>query len=237
MQLKSGMSEAPSPRSVARQARHFFDAHHRFAAACFISALALLAMHGHAAIATQLVGTWDTFAFSTVALAWLTMTTTDPYEVRRNARLQDASQTLLFIAVVSAATASLFAVFILLGSSKNLPTGSFAIHMALSVAAIVLSWALVHTLFGIRYAHFYYIEARKVAREKIKGGLIFPGNENPDYLDFAYFSLVIGMTCQVSDVQISSKRMRRMATIHGLISFAFNTAILALFVNIVAGLI
>ncbi len=91
--------------------------------------------------------------------------------------------------------------------------------------------------FTIRYAHLYYIDAHKKNREDIKGGLIFPGGENPNYLDFAYFSFVIGMTCQVSDVQISSRQMRRLATVHGLIAFVFNTAILAVFVNIVAGLI
>lgn len=161
----------------------------------------------------------------------------DPYEIRRNAGIQDASQTFLFVVVVSAATISLFAVFVLLGRAKELPPTSFAIHAVLSVAAIVLSWLLVHTLFTLRYAHLYYIDAHKLERKAIKGGLIFPDDSSPDYLDFAYFSFVIGMTCQVSDVQVSSKAIRRLATIHGVISFAFNTAILALFVNIIAGLI
>jgi uncharacterized membrane protein len=170
-------------------------------------------------------------------VTWIGMSTRDPYEVRRTARLQDASRTFLFVVVVTAATASLFAVFILLGSVKNLPPGSFAAHVALSVGAIGLSWTLVHTLFCIRYAHFYYLEAHTVDRKNIEGGLIFPSDDQPDYSDFAYFSFVIGMTCQVSDVQIAAKEMRRLALVHGLISFAFNTAILAMFVNIVAGLI
>ena len=213
------------------------DAHHRFIAACVLAVLAFIGLQGHAAFATQLVGAWDVFTFATVVLAWIVIATKDPYEIRRYARLQDASRTFLFIVVVSAATVSLFAVFILLGSAKSLSPGSFAAHVTLSIAAIVLSWTLVHTLFILRYAHYYYIDAHKVDRDAIEGGLIFPGDTSPDYLDFAYFSFVIGMTCQVSDVQISSKTMRRLATVHGLISFAFNTAILAMFVNIVAGLI
>jgi len=213
------------------------DAHHRFIVACLLAVLAFAGLHGHAGFTTRLVGAWDVFAFATVVLAWFLLSTEDPYEVRRNARLQDASRTFLFTAVVSAATVSLFAVFILLGSSKNLSPGSFAAHVALSVAAVVLSWMLVHTLFCLRYAHVYYFDAHKLDRDEIEGGLIFPGDDHPDYLDFAYFSLVIGMTCQVSDVQISSKRMRRLATVQGLIAFAFNTAILAMFVNIVAGLV
>ncbi len=222
---------APAPK-------HFIlDAHHRFFAACILAALAFLGLHGHA-MAVQVVAAWDVFAFATIALALLVMVAKDPYEVRRNARLQDASQTFLFVVVISGATASLFAVFILLGAAKNLTVKQgLPSHVALSVGAVVLSWALVHTLFALRYAHFYYREAHKVDRDEIKGGLIFPDDEAPDYLDFLYFSFIIGMTCQVSDVQIARKSMRRMATVHGLISFVFNTAILAVFVNIVAGLI
>jgi len=213
------------------------DSHHRFFIALGSAILALVVLHGFGVFTTQLVAAWVVFALVTLILAWAAILVKDPYEVRRDAWLQDASRTFLFVTVITATTVSLFAVFVLLGPAKNLPPTSFAIHAGLSVAAIVLSWALVHTLFTIRYAHYYYIDARAVDRKKIKGGLVFPEDSSPDYLDFAYFSFVIGMTCQVSDVQISSKVMRRLATIHGLISFAFNTAILAMFVNIIAGLI
>jgi uncharacterized membrane protein len=231
------MKPDPVPLPVRPGLLHYFDAHHRFMVACGLAALAFLVLQGHAAFTTQTVAAWDVFALAIVVLAWLVMATKDPYEVRRTARLQDASRTFLFVVVVSAATVSLIAVFVLLGASKDLPPADFALHVALSAAAILLSWTLVHTLFGIRYAHCYYIDARKVDRDAIEGGLMFPGDDNPDYFDFAYFSFVIGMTCQVSDVQISSKSMRRLATIHGLIAFAFNTAILAVFVNIAASLI
>jgi uncharacterized membrane protein len=231
------MDKPTETPSAVKQVGWYFDAHHRFMLACGVAALTFIGLRGHTAFMTQVVGTWDAFAFTTVIVAWAVLSTEDPYEVRRNARLQDASRTFLFIVVVSAATISLFAVFVLLGSAKSLSPGSMAVHVTLSVAAIALSWTLVHTLFTLRYAHYYYIDARKMDREDIEGGLIFPGDENPDYLDFAYFSFVVGMTCQVSDVQITSKNMRRLATVHGLIAFAFNTAILAVFVNIVAGLI
>lgn len=231
------MNKRSELKLAAKPLGSAMDAHHRFLISCVVAVLVFVAMHGRAALATQFVGAWDAFTFTTVVTAWLVMSKNDPYEVRRNARLQDASRTFLFVTVVSAALVSLFAVFILLGSAKSLPPSSFAAHVILSVGAIVLSWTLVHTLFSLRYAHFYYIEARKVDRQAIEGGLIFPGDEDPDYFDFAYFSFIIGMTCQVSDVQISSKTMRRLATIHGLIAFAFNTAILAMFINIVAGLI
>jgi uncharacterized membrane protein len=231
------MKRQTTSKAPVRQAVTHLDAHHRFMVSCGLGALAFALLYRHVAIPTEFVVSWIVFATSVVTLAWIVMATKDPYEVHRYARLQDSSQTFLFTVVVSAATASLFAVFLLLGSSKNLPPTSFVVHITLAVTAIGLSWMLVQTLFSLRYAHLYYIDAHKLDRAKIAGGLIFPEDANPDYFDFAYFSFVIGMTCQVSDVQISSKRMRRLAAIHGLISFAFNTAILAMFVNIIAGLI
>jgi uncharacterized membrane protein len=224
------MADETPPRALR------LDAHHRIIVSSVLGVIAFLVL-GHFAFATRLVASWDVFTLATILLAWFVIATRDPYLVRRIAYQQDASATFLFGVVVTAATISLFAVFLLLGSAKNLSPGLLALHVGLSMSAIVLSWTLVHTLFTLRYAHFYYRDAHKVDRGKIKGGLIFPGDDNPDYVDFAYFSFVIGMTCQVSDVQISSKEVRRLAIVHGLISFAFNTAILAMFVNILAGLI
>jgi len=231
------MKTSPQPKAPPQPLPYAWDAHHRFIAASLLAALTFLGLQGHAAFPTQLVVSWDVFALAIVALAWVVISTKDPYEARRNARLQDASATFLFVVVIFAAAASLLAVGLLLGSAKNLSPAGLAAHIGLSVAAIVLSWALVHTLFALRYAHAYYHEAHKLDRNAISGGLIFPGKESPDYLDFAYFSFVVGMTCQVSDVQVASRPLRRLAMVHGLISFAFNTAILAMFVNIVANLI
>jgi uncharacterized membrane protein len=217
--------------------RYALDAHHRALIGCSIAALTFLGLHGRVSLPTQLVVTWNVFTLAILVLAWIVLSTRDPYEVRRNARLQDASATFLFTLVISAATASLAAVGLLLGTAKNISPTGLGLHIALSVTAVGLSWMLVHTLFALRYAHFYFWDARKVERHAITGGLIFPGKDSPNYLDFAYFSFVIGMTCQVSDVQVATSQMRRLALVHGLISFAFNTAILAMFVNIIAGLV
>jgi uncharacterized membrane protein len=212
------------------------DAHHRAFIACTIAVITYILLRGHAALPAQLILTWNAFALTVVVMAWIVISTKDPYDVRRDARLQDANATVLFTLVVTAATASLLAVGLLLGSAKNLSPTELAEHVALAVSAVTLSWFLVHTIFVLRYAHFFYTNAHKVGREKVAGGLMFPGKQSPNYMDFAYFSFVIGMTCQVSDVQISSHNIRRLALVHGLISFAFNTAILAMFVNIIAGL-
>jgi uncharacterized membrane protein len=217
--------------------RYALDAHHRAFIGCSIAALTFFGLQGRVSLPTQLVVTWNVFALVVIALAWVVLSTGDPYEVRRNARLQDASATFLFTLVISAATASLAAVGLLLGTAKNLAPTGLGWHIALSVAAVGLSWVLVHTLFALRYAHLYFWDALKVERKAITGGLIFPGKDSPGYLDFAYFSFVIGMTCQVSDVQVATSRMRWLALVHGLISFAFNTAILAMFVNIIASLV
>src|ERR1700677_3000765 len=127
-------------QAVASVGKWHFDAHHRFFTACVFAGGFFFGTAGPAAFTTRLVATWDVYAFATVVIAWFTLATQDPYEVRRNARLQDASRTFLFVVVISAATISLFAVFILLGSAKDLPPSGFATHVILSVAAIVLSW-------------------------------------------------------------------------------------------------
>ena len=115
-----------------------------------------------------------------------------------------------------------------LGASKGNPAG-----LTLAVVTIVLSWVLVHTAFALHYAHDFY-------RGKKPGGLQFPSGDahaDADYWDFVYFSFVIGMTAQVSDVGITDKIIRRTATVHGIVSFVFNTALLALMVNIAASAI
>jgi len=230
------MDKPITPTVAPKPPIHLFDANHRFVLACMLAVATFLGLHHHA-FAVQFIGAWDIFSLSIVTLAWTVMLTKDPYEVRREARFQDASATVIFVITVAAAAMSLFAVIILLGGAKNPSAPGFVAHIVLAISAIGLAWTLVHTLFGIHYARLYYIDAPKKKRDAIEGGLIFPNDKNPDYVDFAYFSFVIGMTCQVSDVQICSKTLRRMATVHGLISFAFNTAVLAMFVNIVASLI
>ena len=102
---------------------------------------------------------------------------------------------------------------------------------------MVSSWFLIHTVFAMHYAHGYYRDEDEGPDFASAGGLEFPNEKEPDFLDFAYFSFVIGMTCQVSDVQVSSQGMRRLALVHGLLSFVFNTVILALSINLASGLL
>ena len=181
---------------------------------------------------TRLMIGWNTFSLCMIILEWITFKITTPDEIRRQARVQDASRAAIFIIVLISAFASFFAVLLLVISEKE-ATQVFDIPVA--VAGMFFSWFLVHTIFAMRYAHIYY-EDHETRPDMHAGGLNFPDDDKPGYLDFAYFSFVLGMTFQVSDVEISSKRLRKMALLHGILSFGFNTIIVALTINVIAGL-
>ncbi len=181
---------------------------------------------------TQWIVAYVVYALTIIALTWTMIIASTPQETKHTNRLEDSSRVLILAFVVIAAFASLFTVVLLVKSVKNLSPESVNAHILLSILAVICSWVIVHTVFIFRYAHIYYGSA-----EKKVGGLDFPGDEEPDYLDFAYFSFVIGMTSQVSDVQITSSKMRRLALIHGVLSFAFNAIIIALSINTISGLI
>jgi uncharacterized membrane protein len=138
--------------------------------------------------------------------------------------------------VLLSAVTSLFAVAVLIGEAKGLSKQIVTGHLLLAGATVISSWILIHTAFTLHYAHVYYrLQDDDVTI--LGSGVEFPSEKGPDFLDFAYFSFVIGMTCQVSDVQISGRNIRRMALVHGLLSFLFNTVILALTINLASGLV
>jgi uncharacterized membrane protein len=186
-----------------------------------------------ATMATRVIAGWDSFSVTLLALIWITILGSGIDHIRHRARSEDISRLLIFVFTVGAACCSIFAVVALLAAAKA--NSHIGAHAALCVVAVLGSWTLVHTMFTLRYAHIYYGEG--TAADKPAGGLEFPSDDSPDYLDFAYFSFVIGMTAQVSDVQISSKRLRSLALVHGILSFCFNTVILALTINTVSGLL
>jgi uncharacterized membrane protein len=170
---------------------------------------------------------WNVFATVILALDWLIILTTPQRNIRERAQEEDLSRLLIFLFVVVAACAALFAVVV----HKRQTGGHFTVHLLLTLSTVILSWTLVHTVFGLRYAHTFYGDRDGPGVDRYAGGLIFPGDRSPDYFDFAYFSFVIGMTCQVSDVQITSRKMRRLTLLHSVLSFGFNTVILALTVS------
>lgn len=189
----------------------------------------------HYELLIRLIIGWDAFGITTLALIWVSIYTADANRIRAVAASEDLSRLLSFLFVLVAAAASLLAVVLLLGTSHGLPPATMARHIALSAVAVAASWLLVHTVFTLRYAHTYY-DARPDGSDV--GGLDFPGGDKePDYLDIAYFAFVVGMTAQTADVSISGRPQRRLALLHGLISFVFNTALVALVINGVAGML
>ena len=135
--------------------------------------------------------------------------------------------------ITIAACISIVAIGLILQDRGNENSLLF-LHLGLAIMTIVSSWLLVHTIFAQHYAHIYYQADRTLAESKADG-LDFPGEIEPDYWDFLYFSFVIGMTSQVSDVSVTSRQMRRLSLLHGILAFFFNTTIVAMAINIVAG--
>jgi uncharacterized membrane protein len=212
------------------------DARHRTIIGCVAAAITSLLLWNHVKLATMAAASWDAFGFVVLILAWVVILKTPQIALRARAQKQDVGQFIIFLVIVVAASIALFAVGFVLGHSKSdLPT-HLAVHLFLTFSTVIFSWALLHTVFGLRYAHMFYGD--DIHNPKIHAaGLLFPGDRPPDYFDFAYFSFVVGMTCQVSDVQITSRRLRRLTLLHSLLAFGFNTLILALLINTVSGLL
>jgi uncharacterized membrane protein len=152
--------------------------------------------------------------------------------LRQRASLSDTHLWILLVIVVIAAAASFAALAFVLQKPQGAPTGSLVGRVCVAAGTLVLSWALVHAMFAIRYAHYFYGDPE--ADGTPRGGLAFPGKGHPDFWDFMYYAFVVGMTCQVSDVQVLTKPMRRLTLAHGVLAFFFNAGVLALAVNILA---
>ena len=176
---------------------------------------------------TRLLIGWDVFAALYLLLVYIMMLRSEHQHIRYHAAMQDDGRFLILVVTALGAFASIAAIVFELGAGHGIA------GLALAALTITLSWGVVHTAFALHYAHDYY-------RGHDPGGLQFPSgdqDEHADYWDFVYFAFVIGMTAQVSDVGITDKTIRRTVTVHGIISFIYNTALLALTVNIAASAI
>src|SRR5438045_4359074 len=214
------------------------DSWRRFIVSLVAALITFLALRERLTFPTSAIAAWDSFATFASSLAWLAIGITPQKQLREHARTQDLSRALIFGFVVAAACVALLAVAVLIRSHHSEMKTGITLPLVLALGTVGLSWTLLHTLYSLHYAHVYYGDADP-SDEKYSAaeGLEFPGEQSPDYFDFAYFSFVVGMTCQVSDVQVTSQRMRRLTLLHGVISFGFNTFILALLINTVSGLL
>jgi uncharacterized membrane protein len=176
---------------------------------------------------------WIAFAFSFIGTSWIVFFKLPVNEIVKRANKEDGSRVFVFIFVLITTFASLFIVMLLMLGKKQ--EGHEILSAIIAVAGMMVSWVLVHTIFTFHYARMYYFKAKDDTPQG--EALEFPGDEKkPDYLDFAYFSFIIGMTFQVSDVEIASRLVRRTALAHSLLAFAINTFVVALTINLIAGL-
>ena len=176
--------------------------------------------------ATRLLVGWDSGVVLYLALIYWYMAHASIARLRQRAAIEDEGAIALLVLTTTAALASLAAVVAEIGQAPS------PYHVVLGMGTILLSWTFMHSIFALHYAREFFGKGY----DERTGGLVFPGKEDPDYWDFLYYSLVVAMTAQVSDVQITSKTIRRLTTVHGVASFFFNVTVLALTVNIVSSL-
>lgn len=212
---------------------HLIRARPRLAIATLAGCAAFAVLPPLYAATTRALVTWDIGAGLYLALAWIMFGRATVEHMRWRARLQDDGAALVLFVTVAGAIASLAAITLELSGLKAYPPLRQGMHIGLVALTFATSWLLVHTSFALHYAHAYYAS---IGREHA-APLEFPRQEAPVYMDFLYFSMIIGMTSQTADVAIATTRMRRLAMAHGAIAFVFNTTLLALTINIAASLL
>jgi len=210
---------------------------HRYtASACVIGLVAFFILPGALDLARRAVLAWDLGSAALLAMfVMLLLTEGDDEMMARNAAAQEEGEWTVFAITLAGVVMSFAALTRVLSVAKDMQGLERKLYFSAVALTLFLSWLVTQVVFALRYAHEYY--ERQPGASRVDGGLDFPGGLPPDYWDFLYFAMVLGMTFQVSDVQITSRKMRRLATVHGLIGFLFNTVIIALTVNIAASLL
>ncbi len=177
---------------------------------------------------------WNVFDAAFLLQSVVMMVIADASDMPVQARAQEDGEWTIFTIVVLGVTASFLALLVEFPGVKDKDPLTSKLTIALVVATLALSWLTMQVVFALRYAHEYY---SATVGDTIDKGLQFPSEDMPDYWDFLYFAVVLGMTFQVSDVQIVSRKLRRLATAHGLLGFLYNTVVVALTVNLAASLL
>jgi uncharacterized membrane protein len=198
--------------------------------------IALVAGTVAAAIATlrggglPLLFGWDVGGLTLLVLTWGIIIPANEKMTQDRASSEDPGRSLVYVIVLVASLVSLLAALQLTRHVSSLPPGEAALSELLCLVTVAMAWGLTHTAFTLRYAHLYYRED-----DEGVGGVDFPGRPMPTYFDFAYFAFTIGMCFQTSDACVTSTTFRRTVLLHAIISFGYNTAILAFVLNLVFG--
>jgi len=172
---------------------------------------------------------WCGLALVILVWIWATVGPKDAKATAELARSEDFSRGTADLVLLGASVASLIAVAMTLVLAGHAHDGRKAALITLTILTVGLAWSLVHTVYAVHYGDLYYGDP--------VGGIDFNEDDKPDYLDFAYLALTIGMTFQVSDTNLQTKAIRRAAIRHALLSYVFGTVIVAITINIVAGLL
>ncbi len=184
---------------------------------------------------TRLILGWDALSVTFLGLMFVGVLQHSPTDIRAQAAIDDEGRGAILGLTLMAAAASVWAVGAELSLAKEAHGIMKAAHIVLAFLTVVVSWLMVQTIFALHYAHEYYgVDEDDGIRDA--EGIEFPGHEAPDYWDFMYFAIVIGVACATADANITSKGLRRLSTVHCLVAFAFNTIIVALTINLTAGL-
>ncbi|HVN42631.1 MAG TPA: DUF1345 domain-containing protein [Steroidobacteraceae bacterium] len=181
---------------------------------------------------TRALIAWNAGTMLYVLLAASMMVRSSHHHMRRRAQIQDEGQLLILLLVVFAAIASLAAIAGELAIVKDMHGFIKTAHVLLAGVTVLSSWTFSQVMFCLHYAHDYYAAVSRGATP----GLRFPGESEPDYGDFFYFSAVIGTSGQTADVSFVTKPMRRIGSVHCILAYLFNTTVLALVINIGASL-
>jgi uncharacterized membrane protein len=208
----------------------------RLVLSVLLGILAHLALPTSIGEGTRLLGAFDLAAFAFLGAVWIMMARATTAGMRRRSQIEDEGRYVVLALSAATAVAILLAIALELHHIRDQPPAAAGLRVTLAALTILLAWSFMNTIFALHYAHFFYGDAAAPAGADDRG-LAFPGRAEPDYWDFLYFSFTIGMTFQVSDVQIENHRLRRIALAHGVLAFFFNVVVLALTINIIAGLL
>lgn len=183
---------------------------------------------------TRVMIGWDCFSLTLIVFSLIIFSSMRPRQIRVLAKQEDAGRIVVFFIVLAATLGSLMGVMLLLQNREPWLLGK-GLETFIYISGVICSWVLLHTMFAYRYAFLYYGD-HPLDPDPLTAALQIPNELWPDYMDFCYFSFVIGMTFQVSDIEISSRLIRRVALLHGILSFLFNTVIVALTINVIVDL-
>jgi uncharacterized membrane protein len=233
-----GARKAATParpkRSLPRVVGHVARVRPILLGAAVTGAAILAALPAHVILAQRLLLAWDAFTIVYMVFASAMIARSGPDDIQRRAEELDEGRALILFVTITGSVASLGAIVAQLAQAQS-GGQTHVSPIVLSVATVMLSWTFTHVIFALHYAHEYY--GPQDDADGVRQGLKIPGEEEPTYLDFLYFSFVIGCACATADIDVTSRPMRRIALVHGIVAFAFNAAILALSINIAAGLL